>query len=102
MSSEKQLKKKEIRMMIKTMDNNKVWDSDSCQYVPKNWKPIMSSKEEIKQLKKDIMFEIDFRMSLLKNDYDYSTFNKSDITQTFKSLKKSIKYKLRGFNNGKL
>ena len=53
----------------------------------------MSSEKQIKQLKKDIIFTIDFYMSVLKGKYDYSTFNKSDITQKFKSLKKSIKYK---------
>ena len=45
----------------------------------------MSSEKQIKQLKKDIMFDVDFQMSVLKTDYDYSTFSKSDITQTFKS-----------------
>ena len=52
----------------------------------------MINNKQIKQLKKDIMFDIDFQMSVLKTDYDYSTFSKSDITQTFESLKRSIKY----------
>ena len=55
----------------------------------------MSSEKQIRQLKKDIMFDVDFQMSVLKTDYDYSTFSKSDITQTFKSLKRSIKYKFK-------
>ena len=55
----------------------------------------MINNKQIKQLKKDIMFDIDFQMSVLKTDYDYSTFSKSDITQTFKSLKRSIKYKFK-------
>ena len=56
----------------------------------------MSSEKQIKQLKKDIMFDVDFQMSVLKADYDYSTFSKSDITQTFKSLKRSIRNCLGG------
>ena len=34
-------------------------------------------------------------ISVLKADYDYSTFSKSDITQTFKSLKRSIRNKFK-------
>ena len=61
----------------------------------------MSSEKQIKQLKKDIMFDVDFQMSVLKNDYDYSTFSKGDITQTFKELKRKIKYKFKRLKDDK-
>ena len=53
----------------------------------------MSSDKQIKQLKKEVMFYTDFQMRVLKADYDQSTFNKSDIEQTFKELKEFIKHK---------
>ena len=62
----------------------------------------MSSDKQIKQLKKDIMFDIKFYESVLKVDYDHHiTFSKSDIIQTFKSLKRSIKYKFKRLKHDK-
>ena len=56
----------------------------------------MINNKKITQLKQDIMFDIKFYESVLKVDYDHhSTFSKSDIIQTFKSLKRSIKYKFK-------
>ena len=53
----------------------------------------MSSEKQIKQLKKEVIFYIDFQMRVLKADYHQSTFNQSDIEQTFKELKEFIKNK---------
>jgi len=56
-----------------------------------------NEKHNIKALKKEIMWTVEKRMDILIHDFDFNTFKKDDIRQTFKRLKKKIKLQFKEY-----
>jgi uncharacterized protein YacL (UPF0231 family) len=63
-----------------------------------------NKKQEIKQLKENIIFDIDRIMETLIHDYDLSklSFCKTDIILSHKILKRKIKKKFKRLEDDKL